>query len=150
MANIYTVIQLDGYYYAVQAGSYIRNWKRESQFQISAVTTRVQWTDRGPGVRSYDMTLWIQTWPTSSLPYQQGVTQTFDEQVANLEVSYNKRATKLVFYDPFGNRPYDNYASAFTSVYFVNMVQEIPAHSVKNKVVCTYQIQLIDSNDAFV
>jgi len=150
MANLYSVIYLDGYYYAVESGSYIRNWKRQSEFSITAVTTRVQWTDRGPGVRSYNMVLLVQDWATNSLPYKQGVTQTFAQQVTNLEASYNKRATKLTFYDPFGNRPYDNVAGANTSVYFVNMVQEIPKYAGNNKVVCTYQIELIDSNDAFV
>lgn len=144
--NIVSVISLDNNLYAVLADSYTRSWIRQFFFSISAVVTRVNFVDRGPGTRKYNMTLLLMDWPTDSLPYKQGVTANVNTQRTNLEASYNKIATVLGYTDPFGLQPIDPRTNNVTGVYFTNMTQSIPRYAVPNKVAIEYQIELADAN----
>ncbi len=133
-------VTIDGHKYAVVSGTYIRKWTRSFTSQLAANIIRLNFVDRGPGIRVYDMTLQVQTWAPESLPYKAGVTQTVDQQIANLESSYAKIATSLQFLDPFGNPP-----SASSGIYFTNMNQILPNYSTTNKTYALYEIELTES-----
>ena len=138
MMNRY--ITLDGYKYAVAPGTYIRSWARSFSSQLAANTIRINWVDRGPGVRKYNMTLMLFNWRPDSEPYKDGITQTLDEQIINLEASYAKLSTSLQFLDAFGNPP-----SANSGIYFENLNQIIPQYSTVANPYVLYEVELMES-----
>ena len=117
------IITLDGYQYAVMQGLYTRTYQRF--FSVTAMASLVTTTyiDRGPGMNKYDISLQICTWSPDSLPYKNGVTQTWQEQLNNLETSYGKTAVALKFIDPFGNAPNTNGSN--NGIYFIQYVQSV-------------------------
>lgn len=140
------VIKLDGHYYAVMTDTYTRSWQRQFTWSISAATIQVNFVDRGPGIRKYNMSVLLCDWATTSAPYLAGVTESVDTQRSNLEASYQKIATALSFTDPFGNRPLVPGSSTTpTGVFFTNLVQSIPKYSVKNRPYIAYEIEVMDS-----
>jgi hypothetical protein len=142
---ITSVITLDGHKYAVLSDTYTRTWVRQYSFGISAAFIHVNFVDRGPGIRSYKMTLLLMDWPTTSKPYLDGVTDSLDIQRTNIEQSYNKIGTQLSYTDPFGIQPTRLDTGQITGVYFTNLVQSIPKFAVPNKVAIQYEIELMDS-----
>lgn len=144
--TITSVVTIDGNKYAVLADTYTRTWVRQFTFNISMVVTQVNFVDRGPGIRKYNMTLLLLDWPVTSKPYKDGVTASLDTQRTNLEASYNKVATRIQYVDPFGNSP--TYNGGTIGVYFTNLVQGIPKYAVPNKVAITYDVELMDANGA--
>src|ERR1700677_2389727 len=103
--QVYRYIVLDGNKYVVATGSYVRSWTRSFSSQLAANIVRLNFVDRGPGVRVYSMTLIITSWPTNSQPYKDGVTASFTQQIQNLEASYAQAATSLEYIDPLGQTP---------------------------------------------
>ena len=142
---MYNYIILDGFKYAVVTSTYIRKWTRSFTMSISAVTTTINFTDKGPGIRVYDMTLLLDTWAPGSAPYLAGITQSVQTQIANLEASYGKTSTVLAFTDPFGNAPSQN-----GGVYFTNYNQIIHPASANNKVLVQAQIELTEAKGEVV
>jgi hypothetical protein len=145
---LYNVIQLDKdgggnpIKYAVLSDSYLRDWVRAFTSQLSAANIiRLNYIDRGPGIRKYTMTLVLNTWDSSSLPYKAGVTQTVDQQIASLEATYGKVATSLYYVDPFGNRP-----TLTTGVYFTSYRQNIPKYATPGKVIILADIELQEAS----
>ena len=122
-----TVIKLDGHYYAVQTDSYTRKWERQFNQQLVSQIVELNWVDKGPGVRVYQAILILQDWSHDSLPYKQGVTETFDQQRKNLETSYTKIATAIEFEDPFSESP------TLGGVYFTSYIQTIPSFASNQK-----------------
>src|SRR3989338_6240409 len=96
---------IDGHKYAVAQGTYMRRWIRQFQALINTVGVRLNFVDRGPGLKVYGMTLILANWPTDSLMFTDGITETLDQQRLNLEVSYGKITTSLQFIDPFNEPP---------------------------------------------
>jgi hypothetical protein len=141
---LYSYIQLDKdggnnpIKYAIQSDSYLRDWTRAFTSQLSASNImRLNFVDRGPGIRKYTMTLILETWDTNSVPYKLGITQTVDQQLASLEASYAKVSTQLYFIDPLGNPP-----ALSTGVYFTNYRQIIPKYATNGKVIIQAEIEL--------
>jgi hypothetical protein len=141
-ANIYSVIKLDGHYYAIQSNSYTRYWERYFDSQVYAGVVRLNWVDRGAGLATYSMTLVLNTWNPNSLPYKQGVTEDMATQKANLEATFMKINTQLEFIDPFGNPPYIPGTTTSDGVYFSGFTETIPPYSVPNKVISLVKIEL--------
>src|SRR3972149_1057369 len=95
-------IELDNKKYAVSLNTYVRTWHREFSSNLSGGIVRLTFVDRGPGIQVWKMLLELRSWPTDSVPFQQGVTDSFETQRANLEASYAKITTALQFKDIFG------------------------------------------------
>lgn len=131
---------IDGFKYAVSQGSYIRKWLRSFTSELAANVVRLNFVDRGPGIRVYSMSLMLVTWGPSSLPYQAGITQTATQQMANLEASYAKVSSSIQFIDPLGNAPVVG-----KGVYFTNLNQIIPNYSSSQKPYLVAEVELTES-----
>jgi len=106
--QVVAIDQLSGVplYYAVTQGTYNREWIRYFNSQpIAFGITRINSIDNGPGINQYTLSLLVTNFAPTSLPYKQGVTQTWDVQKFNLETSFKKIASNLLFIDPFGQAP---------------------------------------------
>jgi len=133
-----TVIKLDGHYYAVSANTYIRRWQRHFTDTLVVNLVELNFIDRGPGIRVYTFTLLLQTWDKNSLPYKQGVTETFEQQRANLDASFLKVSTALEFRDAFDEVP------GFGGVYFTSYNQIIPSYGTSQKPYINAQIEITE------
>lgn len=133
-------VSIDGFLYAVMAGTYIRKWERSYTSELASNLIRINFVDRGPGLQIYDMSLQIATWAPGSLLYNAGITQTAEQQMANLEASYLKIATPLIYYDPFGNTPTEN-----TGTFFTNMNQILPNFTTVEKLYYQVDIELTEA-----
>lgn len=138
--QVYSYIVLDGHKYAVAQNTYTRKWARYFNSEPTSGFFRLNFIDNGAGVKYYNMTLQLQTWTSDSLPYQQGVTETIEQQVANLEATYLRIATALSFLDPLGNPP-----NIATGVYFTQHVESIPKWSTTQKPYILVDIELIEA-----
>lgn len=110
---INSVVTIDGVTYGVVQGTFVRRWTRSFTSNLAANIVRLNFVDRGPGIRVYDFQVMAYNWATTSLPYKQGATANFDSQRQTIEASYSKIATPLAFLDPFGEPP--TFSGALTS-----------------------------------
>jgi hypothetical protein len=133
MSALTNIITLDGYKYAVKANTYNKSWVREFDKQVAAAHVYAVFVDRGAGIQDYKMTLEIRSWPTDSLPYKLGVTQSWSQQLTNLETSYLKKNNSLQFIDPLGNTAIIPATGGPSGVYFVNYLQTIPDYATPDK-----------------
>lgn len=108
MSLINTVVTIDGVQYGTIQGTYIRRWTRSFSSNLAANIVRLNFVDRGPGVRVYSFQVNVLNWLTTSNPFKQGATLDFDAQRATLEESYSKIATPISFLDIFGEPPLFN------------------------------------------
>lgn len=138
----YTYVVIDGNKYPVATGSYTRKWARSFSSQLAGNIIRLNFIDRGPGIRVYDMTIILETWLPGSQPYVNGITATWDTQLQNLEASYGKIATVISFQDPFGQSPG---ANANYGVYFTNFNEIIPNYSTPAKPYVLAEIELTEA-----
>ena len=131
-------------YYAVAQGSYNRTWQRYfDSTPIAYGTTRINGIDNGPGINQYTFSIIVTNWPTDSLPYQQGVTQTWDVQKYNLEQAFQVIASPLVFYDPFNQPP--TLTPKQTGVYFWKFEETLLPQSTTELPFISYAITLTES-----
>jgi hypothetical protein len=137
---IYPYVVIDNNKYAVATGTYIRHWVRSFTSQLAANIIRLNFIDRGPGVRTYNMALQLSTWKPGSLLYNAGITKTAEQQMADLEASYAKVAKSLQFQDAFGNPP-----SASSGVFFTNMDQIIPNYATTQKSYILVDVEITES-----
>lgn len=137
---MYRYVVIDGNKYAVAAGTYIRKWLRSFTSELASSIIRLNFVDRGPGLRSYSMTLQLVNWDPSSQCYKDGITKSAIQQMQDLETSYAKIATSIQFLDPFGNPP-----SAGTGVYFTNLNQIVPNYSTVSKPYILAEVELTES-----
>ncbi len=138
----YRYITLDGNKYPVAQGSYVRKWTRAYSTQLAGNLIRLNFMDRGPGIRVYDMTLILQTWRTDTQPYKDGITDPWDTQLQALEASYAKIATVLSFIDPFGQSPG---ANAQFGVFFTNFNELIPNYATPQKPFVLAEIEITEA-----
>lgn len=131
-------ITLDGHNYAVVQGSYLRQWIRSFTSYLAANIVRLNFVDKGPGVRTYSFQLHLAPWGSGSLPYLSGVTQTPEQQMAQLEATYSKIATPVAFTDPLGN------ASVF-GVYMTDLQQSIPNYGTTEETFIMATVQLTEA-----
>lgn len=137
--QLYRYIVLNGKKYAVAQGSYSRKWQRAFSSQLAGNIIRLNFIDRGPGIRVYDMTLILASWAPGSTPYTDGVTESWDTQLQNLEAAYAEVATVLSFTDPLGQSPGP---SSQYGVFFTNLNQIIPQYATPQKpyVLCEIEV----------
>jgi hypothetical protein len=140
--QMYRYIILDNHKYVVATNTYNRKWTRAFSSQLAGNIIRLNFIDRGPGIRVYDMTLILANWAPGSEPYQDGITQTWDTQEQNLESSYSQVATVLQFTDPMGLSPGP---SAEYGVYFTNFNLIIPQYSTPQKPYCLAEIEVTEA-----
>lgn len=140
--TMYPYIILDGNKYAVADNTYNRKWQRAFSSQLAGNIIRLNFVDRGPGIRVYDMTLFLANWAPGSNPYLNGITQSWDTQEQNLEASYGKTATVLQFVDPMGLSPGP---SAQYGVFFTNFNLIVPAYSTPQKPYLLAEIELTEA-----
>lgn len=142
--ELFTYIILDGNVYPVASDTYNMKWSRAFSSQLAGNIIRLNFIDRGPGIRVADFTVILETWEPDSLPYQAGVTQTWDVQLQNLENSYGAVATVLAFQDPFGRKfvPAGGNAAQNWGVFFTNLNEIIPKYSTTQKpyVLCEVEV----------
>jgi hypothetical protein len=138
---LYTYIQLDNEKYVVQSGTYIRKWERAFTSNLAANLIRLNWVDRGPGIKTYTMTLYLVTWGHDSIPYKNGITKTAEQQLADLETSYEKIATALQFFDPFGQPP-----NLTTGIFFQDFNVIVPNFATTEKPYVLVDITLIEAS----
>lgn len=138
---MYRYVVIDGFKYAVQQGTYLRKWQRQFTQTLVANIVELNFIDKGPGVKTYDFTIMVVTWPPSSQPYKDGITQTLDQQISNLETSYSKVNTAIQFLDIFGNPP----NGSTPGVYFTNLNQNIPNYSTVQTPYLLMDVELIES-----
>lgn len=137
---MYRYVKIDGHKYAVASATYLRRWARMFSALINTVGIHLNFIDRGPGIRIYSLTLILNTWPSDSLLYADGITETLDQQRTNLETSYSLIAKSLEFIDPFGNPP-----SAGKGVFFTNLNEIIPAYSTVQHPYVLMEVELTES-----
>lgn len=132
--------------YAVAMNTYSRNWQRSFSSQLAGNIVRLNFIDKGPGIRVYDMTLILATWAPGSVPYKNGITQTWDQQYQNLQNSYAAIATVLAFTDPMGLSPNPAAGGAGDyGVYFTDFNINIPQYSTPEKPYLLAQIELTEA-----
>lgn len=139
---VYRYIILDGNKYPVLTDTYNMKWSRAFTSQLAGNIVRLNFIDRGPGVRIYDMTLIIETWAPTSAPYIDGVTATWDVQLQNLEASYGKIAKILGFQDPFGRSPGP---SSNYGIFFTNYNLILPKYLTSQKTIVLAEIELTEA-----
>lgn len=139
MLPFYTYIVLDGNLYPVSADTYSQKWTRAFSSQLAGNIVRLNFIDRGPGIRVYDMSIILRTWEPTSLPYKNGITATWDQQLTNLENSYSQIAKVLSFQDPFGRSPGP---SAQYGVFFTNLTEIIPKYATPQQTIVHADIEL--------
>ena len=133
MINPYVTI--DGYNYAVVSDSYLREWIRSFTSYLAANIVRLNFIDKGPGVRTYTFQLHLAPWGSRTLPYLNGVTASPETQMAQLEASYAKVATPIQFIDPLGvTEPY--------GVYMTDLKQSIPRYATTEETFLMATIEL--------
>jgi hypothetical protein len=135
-------ITLNGFKYAVQQGTYNMKWERQFTATLVANIAEINFVDKGPGIQTYDMTLTVYSWPTTSQMYQNGITQTFYQQMTNLFQDYGEVATSLSFTDPFGLSP------QLGGVYFTDIQVSFPEFSTPGNPCAYVTIEVIASNPA--
>lgn len=143
----YRYIILDGYKYVVATDTYNMKWSRAFSSQLAGNIIRLNFIDRGPGIRVVDMTLILETWSTDSQPYLDGVTLPWDTQLANLEASFGKIATVLAYQDPFGRQFIPTGGSALSNwgVFFTNLNEIIPRYATPQKPVLLCEIEITEA-----
>jgi hypothetical protein len=135
-------IEINNNKYVVASGSYTRKWQRAFSSQLAGNIIRLNFIDRGPGIRVYDATLILRTWPPGSRPYLDGITQTWQTQLNNLETSYAQVATVLQFQDPLGQSPG---ASSNYGVFFTNFNEIIPNYSTPQQPYILAEVELTEA-----
>lgn len=133
-----TYITLDGNKYPLTPGSYARQWIRSFTTYLAANIVRLNFIDKGPGVRTYSFQVVLSQWPSNSAPFQSGITQSPETQMSNLETTYQKIATPVAFTDPFGN------PSTF-GVYMTDLQQTIPLYATSQQTFILATIQLTEA-----
>lgn len=142
----YTYIVLNGHKYPVLADTYSMKWTRAFSSQIAGNIIRLNFIDKGPGIRVYDMILLIKTWATTDPLYKVGITLPWTTQLQNLEASYGLQATVLHFEDPFGRSPTPaSGGPGDYGVFFINLVEIIPNYSTPQSPVALVQIELTEA-----
>lgn len=131
-------ISLDGNNYAIVSGSYVRQWIRSFTSYLAANIVRLNYIDKGPGVRTYNFQLHLAPWGSTSLPYLNGVTTSPETQMTQLETTYKKIATPVSFTDPFGN-------SSTYGVYMTDLQQTIPAYGTTQTSYITATVTLTEA-----
>lgn len=136
-------IILDNQKYAVVQDTYSMKWQRAFTSQLAGNIVRLNFIDRGPGIRIYDMSLYLETWiqGVGSL-YNQGLTLPYDQQLNNLETSFGKVATVLSFQDPLGR-----YAGANSQygVFFTSYALSVHKAATPGKQILVAQIELTEA-----
>ena len=138
----YRYIILDNNKYVVSPDTYSMKWNRAFSSQLAGNIIRLNFIDRGPGIRVYDMTLILENWSPTTIPYQDGITQSWDTQLQNLEASFGKIATVLQFQDPFGRSPG---ASSQYGVFFTSYNLIVPKYSTPQKPIVLAQIEVTEA-----
>lgn len=136
MINPY--ITLDGTKYALAQGSYLRQWVRSFTSYLSANIVRLNFIDKGPGVRTYTFQVILANWPSGGLLANNGLTLTPEQGMAALEATYQKIATPVSFIDPFGT------ASTY-GVFMTDLQQTIPAYATTQKTFILATVQLTEA-----
>jgi hypothetical protein len=145
----YTFVNIGGNLYPVASDTYNMKWSRAFSSQLAGNIIRLNFIDRGPGIRVWDMTIILDTWPPGSLPHQAGIILPWDQQLANLEASYGAIATVLEFVDPWGRSPTSPGAGWSTTpvqgVFFTNLNEIPPKYSTPNKPYMLCEIELTEA-----
>lgn len=133
----YIVVGLPGgpnHKFAIAQGSYTRKWQRAFSSQLAGNIIRLNFIDRGPGIRVYDMTLILASWAPGSQPYEDGITDSWDTQLYNLSTLYSATAEVLHFEDPLGQSPSPlNGGAGDYGVFFTNFNEIIPQYATPQK-----------------
>jgi hypothetical protein len=135
---LYIYVEIDNNLYAVQSETYKMDWQRAYSSQLAGNIVRLNFIDRGPGVRVFNAILYLATWPEDSLPYLAGITETWDVQLQNLENSYALTATPLQFQDPLGRE-------VTNLVYFTDYILTYPVYSTPNTPICLATVELTEN-----
>lgn len=141
---IYRYIVLDNKKYVVASETYVMKWTRAFSSQLAGNIVRLNFVDRGPGIRIYDMTLILETWAPGSQQYQDGITDTWDVQLQALEASYGKIAKVLQFNDPFGRSP-DSSIAIGGGVFFTNLNEIIPKYTTPIKPIVLAEVEVTEA-----
>ena len=143
MTPFYRYIVLDNNKYVVAADTYIMKWSRAFSSQLAGNIVRLNFIDKGPGIRVYDATLILKTWDPTSQPYLDGITQPWNVQMQNLENSYaNVVGKPIQFQDPLGRTPGP---TANYGVYFTNYDLTVPKYSTPQTPVMLANIEVTEA-----
>lgn len=139
----YTYIVLDNNKYAVAVDTYAMKWQRAFSSQLAGNIIRLNFIDKGPGIRVYDATLILKTWEEDSQPFLDGITETWDVQMQNLENSYaNVVGVPIQFQDPLGRSPGPE---ANFGVYFTNYDLSVPKYSTPQTPIMLANIEVTEA-----
>jgi len=142
---VYNYVIIDGHYYVVQNGTYLRKWQRQFTATLAANIVELNFIDRGPGIKTYNLTLLLSSWDPSSTMYKlifpnDSAIADINLQRQNLEASYGKIATQIQLVDPFGESPPGGLA------YFTSLIENIPPYSSIQKPYISMDVELIGSS----
>lgn len=143
----YTYVILDGNKYVVAANTYNQKWTRSFSSQLAGNIIRLNFIDRGPGIRVIDMTFILKNWDPTSLPYKAGITIPWDQQLQNLENSYGQIAKVLAFQDPFGRvlSPVGGNPNSNWGVFFTNLNEIIPNYSTPQSATVLCEVEITEA-----
>ena len=99
---------------------------------------RLNFIDKGPGVRTYSFQLHLAPWGSTTLPYLNGVTASPETQMTQLEASYAKIATPISFTDPFGR-------VSPNGVYMTDLQQAIPPYGTVQETFILATLELTEA-----
>jgi hypothetical protein len=145
--QLYRYIILDNKKYVVAADTYTMKWQRAYSSQLVSNVVRLNFIDNGPGIRVYDGTLILKTWNPTDQPYLDGITETWNQQMADLENSYASVVGKpLQFQDPLGRSPgpASNYG-----VYFTNYDLNVPRYSTPQTPIMLANIEVTEATQTY-
>jgi hypothetical protein len=131
-------VTIDGNKYAVVTNSYLRRWIRSFTSYLSANIVRLNFIDKGPGVRTYTMQLALNNWGVGTVPYVNGITQSPETQMSQLETTYARVATPVSFTDPLGN-------TSTYGVFMTDLQQSIPMYATPNTVAIVATVELTEA-----
>lgn len=135
-------IILNGKKYPVTPDTYSMKWDRSFSSQLAGNIIRLNFIDRGPGTRVYDATLILRTWNPTDLPYLDGITETWDQQLQDLEATYGLIAQILPFTD-LSNRSPGSVAQ--DGVFFTNYTLSIPKYSTPQTPILLAQCEFTEA-----
>lgn len=130
-------ITIDGNKFAVVQGSYLRQWVRSFTSYLAANIVRLNFIDKGPGIKTYSFQLHLVSWPAGVLRTA-GITGTPEQQMSQLETTYAKIATPVQFIDPFGT-------TSANGVYMTDLQQSIPNAATPQQTYIIATVQLTEA-----
>ena len=130
-------------YFAIQESQYTRTWSRYNNSQaIPGSPQYISYVDYGPGINEYDVKIIVKQFPTDSILYSYGLTQSWAVQKAAIENMYNDINVLHFFIDPFGQYPTQDPEKG---VYITKLAETIDPASTPSDPITYFDLTLMQT-----